>query len=260
VEDKLMSFGPFTFGRHKLWNVGWATYFTLRTSLMVLAFAMPLVLWLGGELFGDLALEGSISAYYHAGVGETRDIFVGSIVAVAALLMVYKGFTGFENWALNIGGGALVLVALVPDDHSTSLSESLPWLHVTSAITFFVCLVYVAWFRAGDTLGLIPEATERARFRQVYRIIGGGMVVSVGLAVLLSRLTDAGGIVFFVETAGVWSFAVFWFFKTREMKSSGADALANRQLLRRPRYSLRDLFRPIPIEVLQADGGGESQP
>ena len=254
-----MQFNPFSFGPHKLWSVGWGTYFTLRTWLMVLAFGLPLVFCWGGELFYELALQGSISAYYHAGHGVLRDVFVGLTIAVAALLIVYKGFSGFENWALNIGGGALVVVALVPDDRSTGISEALPWLHGVVAITFFACLVYVAFFRSGDTLGLMPDPDDRTRYQRFYWILGALMVLLVGLAALLAWRTDSVWIAFVVEAGGVWAFAIYWFFKTLEMRSSHADALAGRRLLRRRKYELRDVIRTLPIERVP-EGSAEPLP
>jgi len=259
----MVSFNPFAVGQHKLWNVGWATYFTLRTWLMVLAFALPLVLWWGGAVFSDLSLQGSISAYYHAGDGALRDVFVGALVAVAALLIVYKGFSGFENWALNVGGGALIMVALIPDDGSTALSDSVPWLHGSSAIAFFLCLGYVAFVRSGDTLGLMPDATQRRWFRWFYRGVAAGMLALVALAALVAWLAGTSWVVFVIETGGVWAFATYWYLKTLEVRSSGADAMANRRLLRRGPYSLRDFFKVIPVEAMaegQAEGVGAGDP
>lgn len=253
-----MNLNPFSFGRHKLWNVGWGTYFTLRTWLMVLAFALPLALWWGGELFHNLSLQGSISAYYHKGDGALRDVFVGSVIAIAALLIVYKGFSGFENWALNIGGVALVIVALVPDNRSTDIADALPWLHGGSAITFFICLAYVALVRSGDTLDLVPDEGLRDRFRRLYLIVGGLMIGSATLAGLIAWLSGFGAVVFWVETAGVWSFAVYWYFKTLEMRTSHADALAARRLLRRPGYTFRDLISTLNVEPVLSDMGETS--
>lgn len=37
-----------------------------RLGLAVMAFAFPLLLWIGGYYLGHLSLPGSMSAYYHA--------------------------------------------------------------------------------------------------------------------------------------------------------------------------------------------------
>jgi hypothetical protein len=91
-----------------------ASYTTLRIGMGVLAIVLPFLLWIAGHLLADLPLQGSMSAYYHAGGGAVRDGFVGALFAIGVFLMLYKGFTAFENWALNLAGGFLLIVALVP--------------------------------------------------------------------------------------------------------------------------------------------------
>jgi hypothetical protein len=251
----MKSFNPFGWGRHRLSNVGWSTYFTLRSTLMTLAVALPLMLAVGGAVFGSLSLQTSVSAYYHAGHGALRDIFVGSLAAVAMLLFVYKGFSDFENWALNLAAAALTVVALVPDNRSTALSAALPWLHGAAAIAFFTCLVYVAYFRSADTLSLLPDS-DRTRLRRFYKTLGGLMAGLVVGAAMLAWVARPGSFVFFVEAGAVWAFAAYWYFKTVEMRESGADALAGRRLLTSATgYSWRDIFRELPVTRIEPGVG-----
>src|SRR4029453_2314070 len=79
-----------------------ATYKMLRLGVAVIAFAFPLLLWVGGHLFAGLPLAGSMSAYYYS---VMRDTFVGILFAVGVILFVYQGYTRFEDWALNLAGG-----------------------------------------------------------------------------------------------------------------------------------------------------------
>ena len=51
-----------------------ATYKMLRLGVAVIAFAFPLLLWIGGHLLAGLPLAGSMSAYYYT---IMRDMFVG---------------------------------------------------------------------------------------------------------------------------------------------------------------------------------------
>src|ERR1700681_637670 len=92
-----------------------ATYKVLRLGLTVMAFAFPLLLWIGGHLLADLPLAGSMSAYYHVseplhpdqgapGQGVMRDEFVGILFAVGAILFVYQGYSRLEDYALNLAG------------------------------------------------------------------------------------------------------------------------------------------------------------
>ena len=67
------------------------SYFGLRVGLMVIGFALPVALIAGGVAAdgatGCDPICGSISQYYHSGVPLLRDVFVGSLIAMAALLI-----------------------------------------------------------------------------------------------------------------------------------------------------------------------------
>jgi hypothetical protein len=76
----------------------------LRLGLAVMAFAFPLLLWIGGYYLGHLPLAGSMRAYYHAidslhldqgspGQGSMRNEFVGILFAVGALLFAFQGYS-----------------------------------------------------------------------------------------------------------------------------------------------------------------------
>ena len=80
----------------------------LRLGLAVIAFAFPLLLWIGGYYLGHLHLAGSMGAYYHAidslhpdqgipGQGSMRNEFVGILFAVGALLFAYQGYSRLED-------------------------------------------------------------------------------------------------------------------------------------------------------------------
>jgi hypothetical protein len=132
-----------------------ASYTTLRIGMAVLAIALPFLLWIAGHFLAALPLQGSMSAYYHAGGGAVRDVFVGSLFAIGVFLMLYKGFTDFENWALNLAGGFLLIVAVVP--MAWGCGDACPkfsW-HGTASVVFFLSIAYVCIFRSADTLGLM---------------------------------------------------------------------------------------------------------
>src|SRR5690349_662973 len=89
-----------------------STYFSLRVGLTLVALLLPAVLYLWGTIHG-VPLQYSMSAYYHAdaaglscpgGHGAARDLFVGGLFAVGALLYAYRGVTTLENWTLNVAG------------------------------------------------------------------------------------------------------------------------------------------------------------
>src|SRR5690349_1291230 len=93
------------------------TYVNIRTGTAIVGILFPLILWLGGRLHVGLCLQGSMSAYYHAtGVAghSMRDWFVGLLFAVGIFLVLYKGYSHAENWALNIAGILALGVAVFP--------------------------------------------------------------------------------------------------------------------------------------------------
>lgn len=144
-----------------------ATYINLRIGVAALAIILPLVLWIGGRLLFDLPLQASMSAYYHAGDGAMRDVFVGVLIAVGAFLYLYKGFTILENTALNLAGLLLVGVALFPMDWNCGNACGGLSLHGTFAILFFLSIAYVCIFRASDTLDLIEDETKVERYKSI---------------------------------------------------------------------------------------------
>jgi hypothetical protein len=235
-----------------------ATYLSLRLGIAVLSIALPVALWLVGAALGGLPLQASMSAYYHAGDGVVRDVFVGTLCAVAAGLHLYKGITDLENNALNLAAILLVGVALVPmawecGDACPSLS-----LHGTFAALFFVAIAYVCIFRASDTLSLIRDPALARRYRRTYQGLGVAMILAPVAAGVLGWLLEKGSgyrwTLFLVEAAGVWIFAGYWVVKTLEMRRTHADTLAAEGQLAVPEHGVGDAFKALQVEAV---GKGE---
>jgi hypothetical protein len=222
-----------------------ATYTTLRIGIIVLASALPLVLWIGGKILLDLALKQSLSAYYFSGM---RDVFVGVLFAVGAFLYLYKGFTTLENYALNLAGIFLVGVALFPKD---GISFGPITLHGTLAVLFFLSIAYVCIFRASDTLSLISDATKVSRYRRTYKLLGWAMIASPIAAVVLTEFFQWGRAakptVFFVESAGVFTFATYWIVKSREIALTNSERLALKGEVVAPQHGAADTFSQVPM-------------
>jgi hypothetical protein len=200
----------------------------------------------------DLPLQGSMSAYYHSGDGAMRDVFVGLLFTVGALLGLYKGFTTLEDQALNLAGVLIALVALVPMEWDCGDACTRVSWHGAFAISFFLCIAYVAIFRASDILSLIPDAARANRYKKAYRRIGWAMAISPIAAALLSYLlqpdSEARSTIFFVELAGVLAFSAYWWVKSREIAQSNAERTAAEGKLTVRQYRAADLFRHIPVE------------
>ena len=206
-----------------------STYITLRYGIVLLGALLPIVVYLVGRIH-DIPLQDSISAYYWASDGHSapsRDWFVGCLFAVAGFLYLYKGFSAAENIALNLAAILGVGVAIFPMEWQCGTACGKYSIHGFCAVAMFACLVYVVWFRAGDTLTLIPDGAtpSRARYRQAYVTLGAVMLASPLTAfVLNSVIGTRTSYVFFIEAAGIWAFTLYWWVKSRELKRSAATA------------------------------------
>ena len=227
------------------------TYSFLRIGVGVLAVLLPVILAVGGFLVYRLILQDSISAYYHAfvpttqfpdtfaisGNGLMRNWFVGILWAVGFFLILYKGFGRRESRALNVAGVLLIMVSMFPMEWTCRDTCSKISTHGVSAILFFFAIGYVCIFRSGDTLvdSVLPR-NQQVIYRRIYRAIGSIMWVLP----LVVAILEAANIrvfsthtIFFIEAAGIWTFAAFWLIKSFEIAKSGADkAVISGELLR----------------------------
>ncbi len=203
------------------------TYASLRIGVGVVGVALPVLLWLGGWIGDSEPLRSSMSAYYYS--PTMGDTFVGTLVTVGVILYLYKGFSVSEDWGLNLAGVFAVEVALVPTDPPGALVRAVTW-HGICAVSFFACIAYICIFRASDTLSLVRDTARARQLRWVYRLIGAAMIIAPLFAALLAFLfrgaSQPSRVVFFVEAAGVWVFALYWLIKSRELRDTGAARLA----------------------------------
>jgi len=211
-----------------------STYLSLRFGMGLITFAFPVLVYVAGRYQG-YDLQCSLSAYYWAGADgwfNARTVFVGSLFAIGAFFYLYKGFTQAENIAFNLAAVFALLVALFPTSQPVCVDAPADklTLHGISAVLLFVCLAYVVLFRARDTLPLVPPGRGRnnhakvAGYERAYASAGALMLASPLTAYILNSFSGNGGshFIFFIEAAGVWSFGLFWWLKSGELKSSSA--------------------------------------
>jgi hypothetical protein len=234
------------------------TYFSLRVGLAFMAFAFPIVLLIGGCI-AKIPIQGSMSAYYHAalqalpnhpaGQGVMRDAFVGILFAVGFSLFVYQGVTLLEDYALDLAGILALGIALFPMQWSgpkTLTGE----LHKVFAVSFFVCIAYVAIFRAGDTLSLVRES-RRKWYRRLYIGLGCAMVGFPFLAFVLAFFPALANYkILLIEFCGIYAFGAYWVVKTRELSESDFDSKAAKGRIQVAPHGLTDAIRPIPVQEL----------
>jgi hypothetical protein len=229
-----------------------ASYTMLRIGMAVLAIVLPFLLWIAGHILAGLPLQGSMSAYYHAGGGAVRDVFVGALFAIGVFLMLYKGFTDFENWALNLAGGFLLIVAVVPMAWGCgNACPKFSW-HGTASVVFFLSIAYVCIFRSADTLGLMLDQERATFYRRAYKLMGGAMIASPAIAFALKLFLQPdpgkGSFIFYIEAVGVVVFGSYWLLKSFEIRETHAERQAVEGHLKIAAYSIADFFKPISVK------------
>lgn len=203
-----------------------STYFTLRTGIVVLAAALPVGLLVYSLRYHGGLHEHSMSAFYGAYDGDMRNWFVGILWAVGSFLILYKGFSGAENWLLNLAGGFAIMTAITPC-YCWGEAVSKSKLHTAFAVLFFVCMACVCWFCAEDTITLLPKKSQQDKFRRTYRTIALFLLLSPVGAIAAAYLASApDSRVFFIEWFAVWVFAAYWLAKSAEFRITSAEKLA----------------------------------
>jgi hypothetical protein len=168
----------------------------------------------------------SISVSYHS---TARDVFVANLAAVGALMLPYQGERGddwIEFWAAKLGGGACILVALVPtgcpgpeDPTFACLVEAAcgaadELVHLGSAVVVFACLfVLCARFRERALTKNAKEETRARRWRaRMYAMCMGGIVVGALIVVAQKLGIDVlgGATLFWAEALMLAAFSIAW--------------------------------------------------
>jgi hypothetical protein len=234
-------------------------FIALRWGVGLVGISLPLILAGWGYARYGIRLSGSMSAYYHAtsgcsgktatdslaaakagnaasidtqclatGTGPLRNWFVGNLFFLGGAMLLMRGFSRWEDLALDLAGLAAPCVGLFPMNWGT---ETGPNPHLTFAITFFACVGFTCVFCSEKTLKEIPPSTPNrqkviAFYRRWYRVFAVVMVAAP-ICAHIFLLRDPNEM-FFVELAGVWAFGFYWLFKTFELKRSDVEGRALR--------------------------------
>jgi len=163
-------------------------------------------------------IQDSISSYYHTGM---RDVFVGSLCAIAVFLMSYRGYERKDDIAGDLGCVFALGVALfptTPEVSATSREEIIGSLHLVSAACFLLTLAYfsLVLFRKTD-----PSKTPTRRKLQrnlVYTFCGYTIVACIALIAVVAFMSSDSPLtrldpVFWLESAAVVAFGVSWLTK-----------------------------------------------
>jgi hypothetical protein len=189
-----------------------------------------------------------MSAYYWASIeGEppVRVWFVGFIFAISFFLILYKGYSPWEDWGLNLAAIFLIGVALVPMPWKCGSDvghcSSWSYLHGRFAIVFFIIIALVAILDWHNTLREVQDPARQRRYRRGYFATSLGMVaLPLAAAIAHNFLGRFDTRTYWLELAAIWAFALYWSIKTQELRKS---------LTERPKL-LEEVKRSPPVTVV----------
>jgi hypothetical protein len=186
--------------------------------------------------------------------------FVGLLFGIGTCLYLYKGFTNWENVALNLAAVFAALVALFPMNIDCTANCGVS-LHGIFAILLFVCLAFVSMFCAEATLRYLPpEPGLRPKFRRRYKWLGVLMLLSpLGALVLTWVTNDSSRFIFAAEALGVWSFAAYWWVKSQEMEKSGAEKRALEGRIPPPKKEGGTMLPKFSVEPVDSQASTQAE-
>lgn len=207
------------------------SYLSLRKAIGAIGIGLPFTLAVGGLLLG-IELQESISAYYHT---DMRDLFVGSLCAIAVFLWSYRGFERRDDIAGNLACIFALGVALfptAPGPETPGFPVILGRLHAVSTAAFFLTLVYFCLFlfRLSD-----KETPTNEKFIRnlIYLFCGYAMIaclVLIGIANIpaIAPLVRGCKPVFWLEACAILFFGVSWFVKGEAILKDRTSPLTTR--------------------------------
>lgn len=215
------------------------SYNELRIIVGILAFALPVILIIGGYFLGGDFFRHSISSYYYSKVGS---VFVGVLFITGAFLFTYRPEKCYEdgNFDSTLGDFACFFAIGIavfptkpedakccnPDIHQcpeiSNVAEITSNLHFISAALFFISLIIFAGFLFTKSDKTWEENKDKPKGTR-NRIYIGSAVTMVACIILIgiyswfleckSELLDSLRPVLVLETLALWAFGVSWFIK-----------------------------------------------
>lgn len=210
------------------------SFLRVRRAIGLLGYFLPTALVLWSVTFGKGLLP-SISAYYYS---PMREVFVGTLCAIAVFLWSYEGYRPRPGeWlsdlmagrAASLGALAVALVPTAPDQPvACTLSQCVlgfsaaSTLHWLGAALFFgaLALFCLVLFVRGDH----PDA-EKTASNHIYRACGWIIIAAMALIGLILMSPDPVKDqllplrpVFWLETIATFAFATSWMVKGDAMR------------------------------------------
>jgi len=185
------------------------SFLTLRKVVGILGVSLSFIVVLGGLIFGNGRVEGSISAYYGTNM---RDVFVAVLAIAGAFLVSYHGYDKLDNILSKVAGVSAVFIGLFPFAYiepGNFLNIQYPMirvLHYISAAVFFLAIAALSYFQ-------FSKGSNKLR-NIIYKTCGVVIFASVALAGLHGATSFGGDyFILIVEAIMLVAFGVSWFVK-----------------------------------------------
>mgnify|MGYP001004221667 CR=1 FL=1 len=194
------------------------SYLGLRKAVGYIGTALPFVLAGGRVLERGVGVESTLSAYYYTGM---RDVFVGSLWAIAVFLLSYRGHDRRDDLMGNLAcvfGLGVALLPTAPPRSATAVERWISAGHFASSALFLLTLAYfsLVLFRR-----CAPDEERTARKRQrntVYAACGYTMLASLAAIAVLYLVPAQWPVhrlrpVFWLESIAIVAFGLSWLTK-----------------------------------------------
>ena len=189
--------------------------YTIKFLVGLVALMLPIV-----ELALSHGTITSISESYWYGDSQgyrdsywSRNIFVGSLFAIAALLAGYNGTGPLQLWFGRVAGFAALLIASFPCSCGVDRHEIVNRVHGAAAGVMFGVLAWFCWdfIQRAKTKLNDDRKTAASRRIVIYKACGLGMVFAIALFVAHFVVwRDEERLIFWGETFGLFSFGISW--------------------------------------------------
>ncbi|QDV26531.1 hypothetical protein Q31a_49050 [Aureliella helgolandensis] len=231
------------------------SYKGIRKAVGVSGLLLPITLGPGGWLLG-IPLQDNISSYYHTGL---RDIFVGTMCAIAVFLFCYRGHDWIESWTANLGCLFALGVALCPLDANSDplFQKSISgYLHTLSGGAFFLTLAFYSLYHFPRSTTASEEGEPHPWERNfIYR--SSGVVILLSMMAMGTYLIivpaqwkqwlNGYNFLFWMEWIAVWAFAAAWLTKGRVILAEIAVELFSipREVLAQRLHMIQQCEEPV---------------
>lgn len=203
----------------------------LRRTVGILGIALPFVLIAGGFVLSECSIQNSISLYYHT---VMRNFLEGVLIVIAVIMFAYRGYDIKDRIAgkfvfvfalgiaffptVTIGKGLTEPCNIIPDNEFMWVE----YVHLTSAIFFFITLAIISTFLFTKTLNNDSKNhTPQKKIRNKIYITSGITIFTSLLFLILWFALFKNNIpdferfhpAFWLETIALTAFGISWLVK-----------------------------------------------